>query len=304
MKEELLKYINETVLKQLPDPEKYPAKVVEAMNYAMAAGGKRIRPTLMYLTYKAFGGDEANIVEAYIAAIEMIHTHSLIHDDLPALDNDTIRRGRPTVHVQYDESTAILAGDALLNYAYETVSRANMNAFMDVVSGNGNIDSNRLFMAHDILLSKTGIDGMLGGQSLDVEVSGQAISDEIRDYIYKNKTCALIEAPIMVGAALSGYPELPFDKLEEAGEAIGMAFQVQDDVLDVIGDAEKLGKEVSQDARNEKNTYVASYGLDAAKRYVKQQSEKAIEIIREVVPENDFRNELISLIEEMIDRDK
>lgn len=307
MKKELLKYINDAVLKHLPDPDQYPAKVVEAMNYAMEAGGKRIRPTLMYLTYKAFGGENESVIEAYMAAIEMIHTHSLIHDDLPALDNDALRRGRPTVHVQFDEATAILAGDALLNYAYETVSRANMNAYKENIVGENDdkkIDSKRLFMAQDILLRKTGINGMLGGQSIDVEKSGQAISDEIRDYIYKNKTCALIEAPVMIGASLSGYADVPFDRLEEAGEAIGMAFQVQDDVLDVIGDAEKLGKEVSQDARNEKNTYVASYGIDAAKEYVKKQSENAVEIIKETVPDNDYRSELIALILEMIDRDK
>ena len=295
MKEDLKQYVNSAVLKFLPDSKKYPAKVAEAMNYAMEAGGKRIRPTLMYLTYSAYNGSSSDVIEAYMAAIEMIHTHSLIHDDLPALDNDSLRRGRPTVHVQYDEATAILAGDALLNYAYETVSRANMNA---------SIEPARLFMAQDILLRKTGLDGMLGGQSLDVELSGQKISDIIRDYIYKYKTCALIEAPIMIGAALSGYEDIPYDKLEEAGEAVGMAFQVQDDILDVIGDAEKLGKEVSQDARNEKNTYVAGYGLDAAKSYVKEQSEKAVDILKEVIPENDFRDELISLVKEMIDRDK
>ena len=295
MKEDLRQYVNSAVLKFLPDSKKYPAKVAEAMNYAMEAGGKRIRPTLMYLTYSAYNGSSSDVIEAYMAAIEMIHTHSLIHDDLPALDNDTLRRGRPTVHVQYDEATAILAGDALLNYAYETVSHANMEASLDAGS---------LFKAQDILLNKTGIVGMLGGQSLDVELSGKMVSDIVRDYIYKNKTCALIEAPIMIGATLSGYESIPYDKLEEAGEAVGMAFQVQDDILDVIGNAEKLGKEVSQDARNEKNTYVASYGLDAARSYVKEQSEKAVGIIREVIPENEYRAELISLVEEMIDRDK
>ena len=306
MKDELRNYVNSAVLKFLPDADKFPATVVEAMNYAMEAGGKRIRPTLMYLTYRAYHGSSSDMIEPYMAAIEMIHTHSLIHDDLPALDNDALRRGRPTVHVQYDEATAILAGDALLNYAYEVVSRANMVEFMELCVDDENTDllsPKRLFMAHDILLSKTGINGMLGGQSLDVEVSGEKISDEIRDYIYKNKTCALIEAPILVGAALSGFETIQYDKLEEAGEAIGMAFQVQDDILDVIGDAKKLGKEVSQDARNEKNTYVASYGLDVAREYVKQQSEKAIELICEVVPDNTYRTELIALIKEMIDRD-
>ena len=296
-------YIEDVIRVSLPDAAKYPSHIVEAMNYAMSAGGKRIRPTLMYLTYKAFmetqnsnengsNASEDAVIKPFMAAIEMIHTHSLIHDDLPALDNDSLRRGRPTVHVQFDESTAILAGDALLNNAYEVVAEGMTSL------------TKEYFNAFSILTSKTGKDGMLGGQGLDVELSGSKITNDERDYIYEKKTSALIEAPFMIGATLAGADKDIIDKLERAGRSIGLAFQVQDDILDAIGDAEKLGKEVHQDERNEKNTYVSEYGLEASKEYVKSESEKAVGIIKEVMPDNEYRVLLVELVEKMITREK
>ena len=296
-------YIEDVIRVSLPDAAKYPSHIVEAMNYAMSAGGKRIRPTLMYLTYKAFmetqnsnengsNASEDAVIKPFMAAIEMIHTHSLIHDDLPALDNDSLRRGRPTVHVQFDESTAILAGDALLNNAYEVVAEGMTSL------------TKEYFNAFSILTSKTGKDGMLGGQGLDVELSGSKITNDERDYIYEKKTSALIEAPFMIGATLVGADKDIIDKLERAGRSIGLAFQVQDDILDAIGDAEKLGKEVHQDERNEKNTYVSEYGLEASKEYVKSESEKAVGIIKEVMPDNEYRVLLVELVEKMITREK
>lgn len=298
-------YIEGVIRDSLPDSSKYPSHIVEAMNYAMSAGGKRIRPTLMYLTYKAFMGtqdknengegfskNEDAVVKPFMAAIEMIHTHSLIHDDLPALDNDSLRRGRPTVHVQFDESTAILAGDALLNNAYEVIAEGAAS----ITDG--------YFNAFSILTAKTGKNGMLGGQGLDVELSGSKITNEQRDYIYEKKTSALIEAPFMIGATLAGADKDIIGKLEKAGRSVGLAFQVQDDILDAIGDAEKLGKEVHQDERNEKNTYVSEYGIEASKEYVKSESEKAVGIIREVIPDNEYRKLLITLVESMITREK
>ena len=322
--------IEQIITEALPDAREFPSHIVEAMNYAMTAGGKRIRPVFMFLTYSAVSDanlkseylqseDEITaevkassenkmsakdeLLKGFIAAIEMIHTHSLIHDDLPALDNDSVRRGRPTVHVQFDESTAILAGDALLNRAYETCNLA-FDAGLDSLKDEDELSYRKAFQdSLRILADKTGINGMLGGQGLDVELSGQAMTDEQRDYINKKKTCALIEAPIMIGATLAGADGMVIDELERAGEMIGMAFQVEDDILDVIGDAEKLGKDVHQDQRNEKNTYVARYGIDAAREYVKEESGKAVDIISNSLPDNDYRALLIELINSLVYRE-
>ncbi len=355
---EIQNYIEEIIKSFLPNSEECPSKLAEAMNYAMTAGGKRIRPMLMFLAFDAFleGLDEEErnskrkLVEPFMAALEMIHTHSLIHDDLPALDNDNVRRGRPTVHVQFDESTAILAGDALLNYAYEIVlgsfsnilSEYRRSSFRDILNDKGfskleqtelsgafdeilyfltsediyieneeylllagnEINFRQRFQsALDILAQKTGINGMLGGQGLDVQLSGEAMSDADRDYIYKNKTSRLIEAPIMIGACLAGADKETVSQLEKAGESIGLAFQVQDDILDVIGDEKKLGKEIHQDERNEKNTYVASYGMEKSKLFVREESEKAVSIISEYLPESESRDIMISLVNELINRE-
>ena len=304
--------IEQIIAEALPDAREFPSHIVEAMNYAMTAGGKRIRPVFMFLTYAAVSDanlkseyllSEDELLKGFLAAIEMIHTHSLIHDDLPALDNDSVRRGRPTVHVQFDESTAILAGDALLNRAYETCNLA-FDAGLDSLKDEDELSYRKAFQdSLRILADKTGINGMLGGQGLDVELSGQAMTDEQRDYINKKKTCALIEAPIMIGATLAGADSIVIDELERAGEMIGMAFQVEDDILDVIGDAEKLGKDVHQDQRNEKNTYVARYGIDAAREYVKEESGKAVDIILNSLPDNDYRDLLIELINSLVYRE-
>lgn len=304
--------IEQIITEALPDAREFPSHIVEAMNYAMTAGGKRIRPVFMFLTYSAVSDAnlkseyllaEDELLKGFLAAIEMIHTHSLIHDDLPALDNDSVRRGRPTVHVQFDESTAILAGDALLNRAYETCNLA-FDAGLDTLKDEDELSYRKAFQdSLRILADKTGINGMLGGQGLDVELSGQAMTDEQRDYINKKKTCALIEAPIMIGATLAGADSIVIDELERAGEMIGMAFQVEDDILDVIGDAEKLGKDVHQDQRNEKNTYVARYGIDAAREYVKEESGKAVDIISNSLPDNDYRVLLIELINSLVYRE-
>ena len=315
--ENIIKLVDKKVMAQLPSEEGYPSKLVEAMNYAMQAGGKRIRPTLLYLSYKMMleGGNEPNadtvdtkdaveVCDAFMAAIEMIHTHSLIHDDLPALDNDSLRRGKPTVHVAYNESTAILAGDALLNYAYETINKYICSVGEKKSEGRDNSDLLlSLIKASNELSQATGIHGMLGGQALDVELSGEPTTTEDRDYIYDHKTCALIKAPLKIGAYLAGCEGDIIDALGRVGYLVGMAFQVQDDILDVTSSAEKLGKEVNQDARNEKNTFVAEYGLERAKEYVRECSEEAIDIVRSKVPESEFRALMIELIEFLIVRD-
>lgn len=302
--------VEEIIKRNLPS-EDAPSDVPKAMNYAIEAGGKRVRPALVYLTYMANNKDGSDaseefklMVEPFISAIEMIHTYSLIHDDLPAMDDDTMRRGRPTVHVQFNESTAILAGDALLNYSMEVVSKA-MCSVADMVE-KGELSSKALInccRAEKVLYQKAGIDGMIGGQGLDVQLSGHIVRDVDRDYIYKNKTCALIEASFMMGAILAGADEATVNAFERAGEAVGMAFQVQDDILDIIGDAEKLGKEVHQDERNQKNTFVASFGIEKSKEYVNTESEKAVRLIEETVGESVYRDALLDLVRMLTKRD-
>ena len=315
--ENIIKLVDKKVMAQLPSEEGYPSKLVEAMNYAMQAGGKRIRPTLLYLSYKMMleGGNEPNAdtvdakeaveaCDAFMAAIEMIHTHSLIHDDLPALDNDSLRRGKPTVHVAFNESTAILAGDALLNYAYETINKYICSVGEKKSEGRDNSDLLlSLIKASNELSQATGIYGMLGGQALDVELSGEPTTTEDRDYIYDHKTCALIKAPLKIGAYLAGCDGDIIDALDRVGYLVGMAFQVQDDILDVTSSAEKLGKEVNQDARNEKNTYVAEFGLDRAREYVRECSEEAISIIESEVAQSEYRDLMTELIKFLINRD-
>ena len=301
----------EATIKRFLPSEDAPSDITKAMNYAIEAGGKRVRPSLVYLTYMAVcNGKEREdavrelILDPFLTAIEMIHTYSLIHDDLPAMDDDTMRRGRPTVHVQFSESTAILAGDALLNYSMEVTADAICKV-ADMVEA-GKLTADDLInccRAQRVLYKKAGIDGMIGGQGLDVQLSGQIVNDEDRDYIYKNKTCALIEASIMMGAIVAGADKETVKALEMAGEAIGMAFQVQDDILDMIGDAEKLGKEVHQDERNQKNTYVASFGLEKSAEYVEDESKKAVRLIEENIKESNYRNELTTLVMSLVKRE-
>ena len=296
-------YIEETVMKNLPETDGMSDPVRDAMVYAVEAGGKRVRPLLMYLTYKAFSshsdkqGTEADAkkttastdtadskqdinscdashdkaVEYFMSALEMIHTYSLIHDDLPALDNDEMRRGKPTVHKAFGEDIAILAGDGLLNYAYETAAKS-------FIYCPGDIDVEKAMF---ILASKPGIYGMLGGQTLDVVLTGKKPDKKQLSYIYSNKTAALLECAMTIGGTLAGVSGENLDRLQNAAYYIGMAFQVQDDILDVTGTAEELGKDVSQDEKNGKVTFVSIYGLDKASEYVKQASELAIKLVDE-----------------------
>ena len=257
--------------------------VRSAMEYALMAGGKRIRPQLLMMTYDAFcrkaeenadgrsGKDSGDYVAnrdiplAFASALEMIHTYSLIHDDLPAMDDDSLRRGRPTVHVAFGEDIAILAGDGLLNIAYEVASDC-----FDTAPGDCRVER-----AMRILARKPGLFGMLGGQTADVTLAGKPISDEQLEYIYANKTAALLECAMQIGAVLGGASEEEAEVVRRAAYDAGIAFQVQDDILDMTGTAEELGKEVGQDERNEKTTYVTLRGMDAAKAYVQEKTDAA-----------------------------
>ena len=272
----------------LPAEEGFARTMAQAMNYSMLAGGKRLRPMLIQETYRLFGGTE-KVAEPFMAGMEMIHTHSLIHDDLPALDNDDYRRGRLTTHKVYGEAMGVLSGVALLNYAYETM----LQAFSLTE------DQDRVICALKVMAEKTGIHGMLGGQSVDVENDGKPLEKEMLDYIYRNKTSALIEASMMTGAILAGADEQQVAVVEEAAGNIGLAFQIQDDILDVTSTDEELGKPVHSDEKNNKVTYVTLFGIEEASRQVELLSEKAIKLLKSLNKNNEF---LYLLIEKLINR--
>ena len=256
------KEVEQIVTSFLPKEEGYQKTVLEAMNYSVSAGGKRLRPMLMLETYRMFGGT-SKVIEPFMAAIEMIHTYSLIHDDLPAMDNDEYRRGRKTTHVVYGEAMAILAGDALLNYAFETAASA-------FVLDEGNPAIGKAFM---ILASKAGVYGMIGGQVVDVESEGKEIDADTLKFIHIHKTSALLESAMLIGAVLAGASEQQQRTVELAARELGLAFQIRDDILDVTGNTDELGKPVGSDEKNHKNTYVALEGLEKAKEDVKRYSE-------------------------------
>ena len=282
------KEVEQIMTSFLPKEEGYQKTVLEAMNYSVSAGGKRLRPMLMLETYRMFGGT-SKVIEPFMAAIEMIHTYSLIHDDLPAMDNDEYRRGRKTTHVVYGEAMAILAGDALLNYAFETAASA-------FVLDEGNPAIGKAFM---ILASKAGVYGMIGGQVVDVESEGKEIDADTLKFIHIHKTSALLESAMLIGAVLAGASEQQQRTVELAARELGLAFQIRDDILDVTGNTDELGKPVGSDEMNHKNTYVALEGLEKAKEDVKRYSESAIDRLKSLPVRNEF---LYELIEELIDR--
>ena len=267
----------------LPQEKGFQQTVLDAMEYSVFAGGKRLRPMLMEASYQMFDGTNPAI-DDFMAAIEMIHTYSLIHDDLPAMDNDEYRRGKKTTHAVYGEAMAILAGDALLNYAFETVAAALTR----------NEGDWRIVRAFSVLAQKAGIYGMIGGQVVDVESekTGQTIDRNRLDFIYRLKTGALIEASLMIGAILAGADEVSVARMQEAGAKLGLAFQIQDDILDVTGSFEKLGKPIGSDAENEKATYVTFEGLEKAKKDVERLSGEAIKILDEFEGEHTFLHDL------------
>ncbi len=280
----------EVIKKYLPKEEGFAKNMAQAMNYSMLAGGKRLRPLLMEETYRLFGGEET-VIEPFMAGMEMIHTHSLIHDDLPAIDNDDYRRGRLTTHKVYGEAMGVLSGAALLNYAYEVM----LQAFALTE------EKERVIKALTLMANKTGIYGMLGGQSVDVENDGKPLTKEMLDYIYRNKTSALIEAAMMTGAVLAGAEEKEVEIIGEAAGKIGLAFQIQDDILDVTSTEEELGKPVHSDEKNNKVTYVSLFGIQEASEQVKRLSEEAVSLIRGLYQKNEF---LCTLIQELVSRRK
>ena len=275
--------IEKLLVKYLPKAEGYQSQIMEAMEYSVMAGGKRLRPMLMQETYRLFGG-EGKEIEPFMAAMEMIHTYSLVHDDLPAMDNDEYRRGRKTTHIVYGEDMGILAGDALLNYAFETACKA-FEQFPE--------ESLRIGQAMRVLARKAGIYGMIGGQVVDVKESGHQIDEDVLDFIFRLKTGALIESAMMIGAILAGASKEDVKSMQKIAGKIGMAFQIQDDILDVTSTLEELGKPIGSDEKNHKTTYVTIRGLAQAQKDVEKISERALEGVASLSEENVFLNELI-----------
>ena len=278
--------IEKILAKYLPEQEGYQKLIMEAMEYAVMAGGKRLRPMLMMETYRLFGG-QGDVVEPFMAAIEMIHTYSLVHDDLPAMDNDDYRRGRKTTHVVYGEAMGILAGDALLNFAFETAAKA-FTMYPE--------KSLEIGKALQVLGKKAGIYGMIGGQVVDVESAGCQIEKEVLDFIYELKTSALIESSMMIGAILAGANDEQVMAVEKIAKNVGIAFQIQDDILDVTSTAEVLGKPIMSDEKNEKTTYVTLVGLDKAKEYVESISMEAIETLHQFQTDDLFLEQLLTAL--------
>ena len=284
----------EAVLKSyLPKEEGFAKTMAQAINYSLMAGGKRLRPMLLLETSRMFGGEE-KLAYPFMTAMEMIHTHSLVHDDLPALDNDDYRRGRLTTHKVYGEAMGVLSGVALLNYAYEVM----LTAF-DLTEDDYGIQ--RVVKALKVVANKTGIYGMLGGQSVDVENDGKPMSREMLDYIYKNKTSALIEGSMMAGAILGGASSEEVAVVEKAASQIGLAFQIQDDILDVTSTAEELGKPVHSDEKNHKTTYVTIMGINEASQQVADLFDEAVKLLEGLNKKNEF---LLTLVKELVGRRK
>ena len=281
--------IEQVIQAYMPKKSSFQKTIIDVMDYTMSAGGKRIRPLLMKECYSLFGGKE-KLIEPFMAAIEMIHTYSLIHDDLPALDNDDYRRGRKTTHVVYGHAMGILAGDALLNYAFETAIRAFEMDDLDVIR-----------RAFEILVKKPGVYGMIGGQVVDVEKSGTAMEKEELEFVFECKTAALIEASMMIGSVLGRASVEEQKKIEQIARNIGIAFQIQDDILDVTSTTHELGKPVHSDERNLKTTYVTLYGMEQAKKDVLTYCSHAIEEIKTLQGNHE---ELIQLVSFLIDRKK
>lgn len=291
MQRKKVQEIEEILQQYLPMQKGYQKLIMEAMAYSLLAGGKRLRPMLMQETYRLFDGT-SKAIEPFMAAIEMIHTYSLVHDDLPAMDNDDYRRGRKTTHVVYGEDMGILAGDALLNYAFETAFKAFVLEPEDALI---------IGRALKVLGKKAGIYGMIGGQVIDVKETGHAVEKEVLDKIYELKTAALIESSMMIGAILGGASEEDVKNVEQIAKKIGIAFQIQDDILDVTSTKEVLGKPIHSDEKNEKTTYVTLFGIEKATQIVEEMSESAIDLLHKLPGENTY---LEQLLVQLIHRDR
>lgn len=265
---ELKSSADEKLMSFIPKAEGLQKTLIEAMNYSLLSGGKRLRPILMLEAWKIFGGNDEGLIAPFMAAIEMIHTFSLVHDDLPAMDNDLYRRGRKTTHAVYGAGMATLAGDALLNYAFETALRASGRGHDDIV-----------IEALKVLALKAGIYGMAGGQCADIESeNAENISDDVIDFVNEHKTACMIESSLMIGGILAGADVESVRKLEEAGSCLGIAFQIRDDILNKTGTEKEMGKPVGNDAEKGKMNYAAVHGIEEAQKKVIDLTARAVSI--------------------------
>lgn len=282
--------VNSVMEKFAPLQTGLQKNVMEAMNYSFLANGKRLRPLIMQETYKMFGG-KTDEIEPFMAAIEMIHTYSLIHDDLPCMDNDDYRRGRKTNHIVYGEPMALLAGDSLLNYAFETVTEAALK----------NDNHEKCLKAINVLGKKAGIYGMIGGQTIDIETEGKSIDIVTVKEIHRLKTAALIEASMMIGAIMAQADDEQIKTVEKIAYNVGIAFQIQDDILDVTSTTEELGKPVLSDEKNDKTTYISIVGIEQSKKDVESYSKQAMDDLAKINGDCKF---LENLFETLINRKK
>lgn len=283
--------VEEILKSMLPEESGYQKQVLEAMNYSMLAGGKRLRPLMMREVYDCLGG-KGKEIDYFQTALEMIHNYSLVHDDMPCMDNDMYRRGRKTTHAVYGEGMALLAGDGLLNLAMETAAKA-----FEVTD-----NPERVGRAISILFRKSGVYGMMGGQCADLlaeSLDKDKVTGDLLIFIHEHKTAALIEAALMIGATLAGADEDTIGKLERIGSNVGQAFQIQDDVLDVESTFEELGKPIGSDIENDKLTYVSLYGLEESKRLIADKSKEAIDLLDSIDGNTEF---LKLLFESLITR--
>ena len=286
-KEELKKYqeIVNTNLENYLKREETPEKTLnESMEYSLMAGGKRLRPILVLSTYKIFKEDIEKCMP-YGIALEMVHNFSLIHDDLPGIDNDDIRHGKPTNHKKYNEATAILAGDGLLNGAYIVISNNIKNTNLE----NEEDLKNKLKVFNEFSVA---VDRMIAGEYVDTEYEGKEISNKYLEYIHKNKTGELIKLPVRMGAILARASKEDIEKLTRYAEKIGLAFQIKDDILGEIGDEKVLGKPVGKDKKMKKCTFVSKYGLKGAEEILEKITNEAIEELRGYGKKAEFLKEL------------
>ncbi|SFP95799.1 geranylgeranyl diphosphate synthase, type II [Lachnospiraceae bacterium XBB1006] len=281
---ERTKEAEQIVFSFLPKEEGLQKTIFEAMNYSVKAPGKRLRPILMKETYQMFGGKQDAVLHRFMAALEFIHTYSLVHDDLPAMDDDEYRRGRKTTHTVFGEAMGILAGDALLHHAFDTAAGSFLLADADL---------SQVGRALKILTEKSGICGMVGGQVVDVEMEGKTLTDVQLDFIYRLKTAALLECAMMIGATLAGADEESVARIEAVAKRVGIAFQIQDDILDQVSSTEELGKPVGSDEKNHKMTYAVLHGLRDSEKEVERLSKEAVELLDSFSQEHTFLKELI-----------
>ena len=284
---EMKKEINEFLVAYFSNKGTYNKVIYDSASYSLNIGGKRIRPILMLLTYSMYKDNWRDILE-FSSAIEMIHTYSLIHDDLPCMDNDDLRRGKPTNHKVYGENIAVLAGDTLLNEA--------MNLMMRFSLKNGE----KSLVAAEMIASAAGPEGMIGGQVVDIINEGKKISEDELKYMHMNKTGALIKVSIVSGAILGEAPEDDIRKLEKFGENLGLAFQIKDDILDVIGSTEKLGKNVLSDEESNKTNFITMHGLEYCIKECERLTKDSIEILDSLSVDTKY---LKVLTKELLDRE-